>query len=174
MPAVWAFITDDEIYENAKAALLADTEKYAGLIGKIDAYHYSVGNRANEILKLAASEIKLGLVCGYDCAPIPVGKTFLYQSDFLVATAGASGGAVCADYGKTLPADYVQAVPCGHGHISPDRVIDASACALPEQTWFIKGYRHQYEYSGGGIYPWFLAFDGQPTVFSDAGYPQFR
>ena len=174
MPAAWAFVTDDEVFEDAKKLLLADTVKYAGLIAKIDDYHYTVGNRTNEILQDAAAEIKLALVCGYDCAPIPIGGTFLYQSDFMIATSAASGGAICADYGKTLPAGYVQAIDDGHNHISPDRVIDASTCVLPEQTWFVKGYQHQYEYDGAGLYPWFLAFDGQPSVWSDAGRPQFR
>jgi len=176
MPAVWAFISDDAVFESAKKSLLCDTEKYAKLIKKIDDYHYAIGNRTNEILQQAAAEVKVALVCGYDCAPIPVGGTFLYQSDFMIATTDSSGGAVCAGYGKTLPACYVQArQACGHNHISPDNVIDASTCALPEQTWFVKGYRHQYEYGGAGLYRWFLGFDGQPTVWSDEeAYPQFR
>jgi hypothetical protein len=173
MPAVWAFVADDEVYENGKRLLLADTAKYARLIEKLDEYHYSVGNRTNKILRDAAAEIKVALVCGYDYAPIPLGGAFLYQSDFLIDTARESGGAVCAPYGQTLPADYVQAVADGHDHISGDRAIDASTCALPEQTWFVKGYQHQYEYSGAGIYPWFLGFSGQPTVWSDPAYPQF-
>jgi len=175
MPAAWAFVTDDAVYESAKKSLLCDTKKYAGLIQKIDGYHYGIGNRTNEILQDAAQEIKVALVSGYGCAPIPVGGTFLYQSDFMIATTDSSGGAICADYGKTLPAGYAQAKQaCGHEHVSPDRAIDASTCALPEQTWFVKGYKHQYEYGGAGLYRWFLAFDGQPTVQSSAAYPQFR
>ena len=173
MPAAWAFAAADEAYENGKRLLLADTVKYAGLIEKIDSYHYSVGNRTNEILRDAAAEIKVALVCGYDYAPVPLGGTFLYQSDFLIDTARESGGAVCADYGKALPGDYKQAVADGHNHVSGDRAIDASACALPEQTWFVKGYQHQYEYNGAGIYAWFLSYAGQPTVWSAAAYPQF-
>lgn len=173
MPAAWAFVTDDAVFEDAKKLLLSDTTKYAGLIKKIDDYHYAVGSRTNDILQDAAAQIKLALVCGYGSAPIPIGGTFLYQSDFMIATASASGGAVCADYGQTLPSGYVQAVNDGHNHISPDRVIDASACALPEQTWFVKGYRHQYAYDGAGVYTWFLNFDGQPTVRSSGFYPQF-
>ncbi|MCL2298986.1 MAG: hypothetical protein FWC27_02420 [Firmicutes bacterium] len=176
MPAAWAFVTDDAVYEAAKASLLSDTTKYAGLIRKIDGYHYGIGNRTNEVLKDAAAKgIKIALVSGYDCAPIPIGGTFLYQSDFMIATKASSGGAVCADYGKTLPAGYAQAKACGgHNHISPDNMIDASACALPEQTWFVKGHMHQYEYGGAGLYRWFLDFDGQPDVRSDERYPQFR
>ncbi|MDR3312946.1 MAG: hypothetical protein LBS96_00640 [Oscillospiraceae bacterium] len=173
MPAVWAFVTDDAIFERSKSLLLSDTEKYAGLIAKINDYHYSVGNHANRILADAAQEIKLALVCGYDSAPVPLGGTFLYQSDFLIDTARESGGAVCAPYGKTLPAGYVQAKQDGHNHISADRVIDASTCVLPEQTWFVKGYQHQAESGGAGLYAWFLRYDGQPTVWSDAGHPQF-
>jgi len=175
MPAAWAFITDDAVYEAAKRDLLGDTAKYAELIRKIDGYHYGIGNRTNEILQEAAQEIKVALVSGYGCAPIPIGGTFLYQSDFMIATKASSGGAICAGYGKTLPADHAQfSQTCGHNHISPDNMVDASACALPEQTWFVKGYMHQYEYGGAGLYRWFLSED-RPTVWSDGGaYPQFR
>ena len=174
MPAAWAFVTDDAVYEAAKKDLLRDTAKYARLIEKIDGYHYGIGNRTNEILRETAAEVKVALMCGYGSAPIPLGGTFLYQSDFMIATADASGGAICADYGKTLPAGYAQAKQdCGHNHISPDRVIDASACVLREQTWFVKGYQHQYEYGGAGLYRWFLATDN-PTVWSvGAPRPQF-
>ena len=174
MPAAWAFVTDDAAFETGKRLLLCDRQKYADFIEKIDAYHYGIGNRTNEILQDAAQEIKVGLVSGYGRAPIPLGGTFLFESDFMIATADSSGGAVCAGYGKTLPAGYAQEVPCGHEHISPDRVIDASTCALPEQTWFVKGYQHQYSYTGAGLYPWFLAFEGQPTVRSSDAFPQFR
>ena len=174
MPGTWGFITDDFAFENAKQLLLTDTDRYAGLIAKIDDYHYRVGNRSNEILREAADEIKLALMCGYNLAPIPLGGTFLYQSDFMIGTARASGGAVCADYGKALPKEYVQANQDGHNHMSDDRVIDASTCALPEQTWFIKDLEHFYTYDGWGMYDWFLGFSGQPTVWSDLAFPQFR
>ena len=175
MPGVWAFITDDAVYESAKKSLLCD-KKHAELIKKIDGYHYGIGNRTNEIIRDAAAEIKFALVSGYDCAPIPLGCSSLYQSDFMIATTDSSGGAVCADYGKTLPAGYAQeSQACGHVHISPDRVIDASTCVLPEQTWFVKGHMHTYEYEGAGVYRWFLAFDGQqPTVWSSGAPAQFR
>ena len=174
MPAAWSFVTDDAVFESAKRSLLSDTAKYAELIRKIDGYHYGIGNRTNEILQDAATEIKVALVSGYGCAPIPLGGTFLYQSDFMIATTDSSGGAICADYGKTLPAGYTQKNQlCGHNHISSDSVIDASACVLPEQTWFVKNHPHQYEYGGAGLYRWFLATDN-PTVWTiGAPRPQF-
>lgn len=174
MPGSWGFITETAIFDDAKETLLGDPEHYAGLIEKIDDYHYKAGWRTNEILAEAAKEIKLALVCGYGHAPIPLGGTFLYQSDFMIGTARASGGAFCADYGKTLPKGYAQANPDGHNHLSGDRIIDASACVLPEQTWFVKGLEHTFDFEGVGLYHWFLAFDGQPTVWSDPAYPQFR
>ncbi|MDR2525290.1 MAG: hypothetical protein LBC83_03730 [Oscillospiraceae bacterium] len=172
MPAVWAFVTEDAAYEKAKALLLNDAEKYAQLIARIDDYHYNVGNRTDEILRETAAEVKLALLCSYDLAPIPLGGQALYQSDFLIGTAQESGGAICAPYGQTFPQGYTQAIPGEKNFISPDRVVDASACPLPEYTWFIRGRRHGFG-SDLGLYEWFLAQEAQPSVFSDAAYPQF-
>ena len=45
---------------------------------------------------------------------------------------------------ETLPAEYIaRRTALGFGkYISPDRMIDASTCAFPDNTWFIKGAIH--------------------------------
>ncbi|MDR1408674.1 MAG: hypothetical protein LBJ12_00040 [Oscillospiraceae bacterium] len=65
-----------------------------------------------------------------------------------------------------------QRVNDGHNHISPDRIINASTAALPEQTWFIKNAFHQMETSYSGLYEYFLRADN-PNVFDNAKYPQY-
>ena len=43
-------------------------------------------------------------------------------------------GATTADYGKTLKRTGA--------HVSPDRIVDAATCLLPNNTWFFKGVAH--------------------------------
>ena len=74
-------------------------------------------------------------------------EAILNMADALIDTQYTSGGATCSDYGSTLGDDYVCKANCGHNHLSPDNRIDASTCALPENTWFIEGQYHgQYFY----------------------------
>ena len=53
-----------------------------------------------------------------------------------------SCGAICAPWGETFPADYVQAVDNGRNSISPDRTVDLSAGYWPHRTWVFNGLLH--------------------------------
>ncbi|MDR1734268.1 MAG: hypothetical protein LBR73_05255 [Oscillospiraceae bacterium] len=168
-PGLWSMVADDSAYENAKAVLLKG-EKYAVLRDKIDRYHYNVAIRADEIIQDAAEEIKVGVLAAYGYAAIPAGAYTSYQGDMLIGSARESFGAIVAPYGETLGENYEQAVADGVDHLSPDGEVDASTCALPNQTWFFKGYVHKNDYRQAGMYAWFLD-SSQPRVCED--YPQF-
>ena len=96
--------------------------------------------------------------------------------DYLIDTALASGGAVCADVFETLPESYVQKRDRKHNHISPDRVIDASTCMFPELTWFVRDMGHlDYPYGSEGMefLLWLVRMDSQYTIRTSDRYPQF-
>ncbi|MCR5781278.1 MAG: hypothetical protein K6G90_00940, partial [Clostridia bacterium] len=62
----------------------------------------------------------------------------------------------------------------GHNHISADRVIDASACIFPDNTWFVKFAHHKVNYEAFSLELvqnifWTDGFD----VFTDPKFPQF-
>ena len=108
---------------------------------------------------------------------VPIIESHYENSDFVVDVKYASLGATAADYDKTFPADYVQAVPGEINYISPDRVIDASTCAFPEKTWFIKNTTHLNNYTEDpdsvfGFFDWLFAADGASSVQNET-YPQF-
>lgn len=171
---LWSFVPD-EYYEQAKAINL-NRETQAGLIAKADAYHYGVQGRAEELLEGAVnSGVRVMIVAGYNMRRTPlVRETIDWNSDGTVDTCYASAGATVAPFGKTLPEGYAQKVNDGHNHLSPDGVIDASTCILPENTWFIKDMLHSNGHDGiSAMYDWFLYSDGNPNVWSDARYPQF-
>lgn len=172
-PAIWGFVPD-EYYESAKQAMLKGDPKYNNFIARIDNYHYNVANKSDDLLKeMDEAGVKIAIVSGYNYAAIPLTNNADYHCDALIDTALSSNGATCAKYGENLPADYKQKNDDGHNHISPDKIIDASTCVLPDKTWFIKDFAHQYELEYDGLLRFVMNSDSDVNVYSDERYPQF-
>ena len=175
MPGMWSFVNAQD-YERAKQTAL-DSHKNSELIRKIDAYHYGVQARAKQILHKAVNQgCRIAITANYGKYAIPLTKSMRVCDDYLIDTALASGGAVCADVQQTLPENYVQKCDRKHNHISPDRVIDASTCMFPELTWFVRDMGHlDYPYRSEGMdfLMWLIRMDTQYTIRTSARYPQF-
>lgn len=145
MPGIWDLIALED-YEDAKAYLL-DPETDAQLIDRIDSYHYNVQAKLPELLEEAMENgVKVNVVSHYNMQGVPITPSYNEQNDNVIDTKYTSGYAVCAYLDETLPADYKQqntvCKDITHNHISADRIIDASTCLLPEQTWFLKNQKH--------------------------------
>ncbi len=175
MPGVWSFVPD-EYYEVAKKATFRGHEKYDELEKKTDYYHYNIQCKVTELIDEAkANGTSVVSAFGYDISSIPVTQEKENHSDFLIDTKYMSLGATVAYMGETLGENYKQSnVSCGHNHVSPDNIIDASTGAYPEQTWYIKGNPHnEFVEPYLEFITWMILFDGQPTVHSNELYPQF-
>ncbi|MBE6756438.1 MAG: hypothetical protein E7555_08285 [Ruminococcaceae bacterium] len=172
---IWSFVPD-EYYEDAKKFMLGDKPN-ADLVKRIDAYHYGVQQKADEILNgLIADGIPVMIVSATNVQRTPLVTAWKNDSDGTVDTKYSSVGATVADHAETLPADYKQKeTACGHNHISPDMRIDASTCALPEQTWFVKDMMHCTTHDGHqALYRWFQENDDSiQTIYSNPDFPQF-
>ena len=174
MPGIWSFCPD-EYYTQAKKEMFGNGKGYEKLIKKIDNYHYNVQCKLENILYSCKKKgMSFAICAGYDIPSIPVVPGNEQQSDMLIDTAYMTIGATGAQPGKTLGDNYKQKVNCGHNHLSPDGIIDASTCAYPEQTWFFKGQDHNTFKEG---YTQFITdlvlYDGQPTVQNMKNYTQF-
>ncbi len=172
LPGIWSFVPH-EYYEEAKTVMLNE-ETQAGLTAKLDAYHYNVQCKAEEILNEANKDVKIYIVAGYDIQRTPLVTAYMNTSDGTVDTKYASVGAVTADIRSTFSEGYTQQIDDGHNHISPDFTIDASTCALPEQTWFIKDMLHCTTHNGHDkFYELILTSEEQFYVDTYEEYPQF-
>ena len=175
MPGMWSFVNAKD-YERAKQTAL-DPELNRELIRKIDAYHYGVQAKAKQLLQNAMAQgCRIAITANYGKFAIPLTKSMRVCDDYLIDTALASGGAVCADVFETLPENYRQQRDRKHDHISPDRVIDASTCMFPELTWFVRDMGHlDYPYGSEGMdfLMWLVRMDSQYTIRTSARYPQF-
>lgn len=173
-PGMWSWCPPED-YASARARLIDGHPEYEqlGFLEKIDRYH-ALQLRAGDVLREAGRKIKVAAVAGYNMALLPLGKEKNDSSDGMVAVRKASLGAVAAPYRGRLPSGYAQAVDDGHNHLSLDRKIDASACALPEDTWFVRDMVHRGFYFLDGWYEWWrTAPKGEDTVFGNPEYPQF-
>ena len=174
MPGMWAFVPDG-YYERAKAFTFGDDTSFDALIDKIDFYHYNIQNRLTDLLSAAMDDgMQLFIVSGYGISSMPLSSTHTVQSDILIDTVYTSIGAVSMPFDKKLPASHKQVVPDEHNHISPDGFIDASACAFPENTWFVRGMMHfDYPTDAKPFVLWAIAQQPGTTVHTDPQFPQF-
>ena len=176
IPGFWAMIPIeyyDGVRNTFSAGVVTDT-----FYEKVDYYH-NVQQNLIAILQAAMDAgVKLADVCKYGYPQAPVIHARDHESDFVVDTKYSSMGATCAPYNAALPDGYTQQKHPEYNYISPDNKIDASTCAFPDRTWFIKNSTHLGTLSGGtdGEQPllfWLLTQETQPTVRDDPAFPQF-
>ena len=196
---LWALIPwteDDETFDRAKEMMYTDSEgnelhMNGTLENKIDAYHEVQRTAGATLQNAQKAGVKVAVVSGYNLQALPLydgldsNKGSSETSDGIVDAKYSSFGATCAYLndvwvGKPLPE---QAIDDGHNHtdwqISDTYKIgvDASTCALPENTWFIKGLKNDYlhSYSQDSYYfvSWLIFADEQRTVRDNGYYPQF-
>ncbi len=119
-------------------------QQYAGLIEKLDHYDREVRQQLPEIYKTIDEGGNLGIMSKYDFQMVPIVKSYDKLSDQFASVEYTSVGATTASTYDTLSEDYIaQREAEGLGkYISPDKKIDASTCAYPDYTWFVKGSSH--------------------------------
>lgn len=171
--SIWSTVAPED-YEQAKALVFAGQEdKYAGLIAKIDHYHYDI--QANEVEMLAKYKeqgMGLGVVVDYNVPSyLPFTISAEANGDATVLVEDASFGATAANYGSTLTAE--QKAGADEKYISSDHIINAATCAFPDNTWFIKGCNHSiFPTSIDKLNKTICTTDGM-TIDTNENYPQF-
>ena len=174
MPGTWAYVPDKD-YAKAKKAMFGNDPKFTTLVKKLDRYHYNVQRKLTNLIDGAiADDVPVVITSGYGMSTIPVTKGSENHSDMLIDTKYTSIGATVAPFGKTLGKNYKQAVKCGHNHVSPDKIVDASTGAYPEYTWYFKMQQHSsFTNAYVQFLNWAVHYNGQPTVRTNKKYPQF-
>ena len=171
--SLWDLIPAKD-YDRLKAQYL-DAAECAPLIRASDAYHYEVLPHIGEKLRaLQAQGMPISIVCNTGNPLLFCGD---YESDGILDSANVSG-AVVAPYGERL-SPPVSGTVCSdptHCHLSPSMTVDASACYLPENTWFVDGQYHgqcdwdPYTYA---LLCKLLLEDTLTDVYADPAFPQF-
>lgn len=177
---MWALCPSGD-YPTAAEKYLSDPSR-ANIKAQTDKYYQAQLHADDNIQKLVDKGVQVFCFVEYDFAMINVGETWNSQNaDFIIQTDSTSMGAYFANVGETLPDDYVQKnTHCSdptHNHISPDRVVDASAGLLPDTTFYFDGQRHDLTARNDVILKLALNLiecDDTQTVYSDPRFPQFN
>ena len=176
-PSFWSMVSD-EYFEDAVNFIFPTDEikaEYKGLIDKIYSFHDNVQLNARKTLKeFQAKGHDVMVISKYNYPNYPLSKDAFAQTDGTALTSATSFGAVCAEYESTLSAEYIAGMSAENKkYLSPDNIIDASTCVLPEKTWFIKNcYHNNFPAAMDQLIVKFMNSDDM-TVFSDPDYPQF-
>lgn len=140
---------------------------------KVEEYHKAQG-KIGETLKNADKDgVCVSVISNYDSQMPPVSPASKLTGDQVIETVHTSGFATVAPYGETLGDGYKR-----NAHLSFDRMIDASTCYLPDNTWFIK-YQNHVEFSNNGpkdnsrFYAWIMTAPAGTDIYSNAKFPQF-
>ena len=177
IPGFWAMIPA-EAYDNVRDTFVSDvvTEEF---YEKVDYYHNVQLGLVDTIRNTMSGGTSVSIFVKYGYPQSPIIRSRKTESDFVVDVVYCSFGATCPPYDETFAPDYQQQNFPEKNYISPDRKIDASTCAFPDTTWFIKNSTHIGTLSGGvegeqAMTNWVLSREGQPTVWDNADYPQFN
>ena len=168
-------------YESAAARYLSAPEM-ANIKAQTDRYHQAQLHARSNVQALVDRGVQVFDVAEYDISLINVGERWNAQNaDFIIQLDSTSMGAVAANVGETLPADYTpRHTHCAdptHDHISPERIVDASAGLLPDTTFYFKDQRHDLTQHNDVILKLamrLIADDEIQNVYSSPEFPQFN
>ena len=174
-PSYWSMVNPED-YEDAKKLIFeGKEEEYAGLIEKIDRYHYEVQVPFKDLMKeLKDDGMNINIIAKYNVPNIPISDASRQLGDFLASTKQLSYGATCADHGKVLTQSYIDSL-ADTRYLSPDLKVDASTCLFPDNTWFMKNSLHDYfPDDGNRIIAELVNRKGESlTVWNSESFPQY-
>lgn len=177
---MWALCPSGD-YPSAAERYLS-TPEMANIKTQTDKYYQSQLHSDANIQRLLDKGVTIFNVVQYDYKMINVGENWNIQnSDYIIHLDSTSMGAYAANIGETLPIGYVQkGTHCSnpnHNHISPDRVVDASAGLLPDTSFYFDGQRHDLTQHNDVILKLameLIANDDIKDVYSSSDFPQFN
>ena len=168
IPGFWALVPYD-LYDEAKQTMtygIVSDEFYE----KIDFYHEIQGRIPAILQEAMDGGRQVCIVSKYGLPSIPAMPSQRNMSDMIVDTHYSSLGAVCADTDGVLP----DGTGGSEAYLSADGMIDASACAFPEITWFLKNVTHTAHPDCEWTFlNTLFSCETQPTVETFPAYPRF-
>lgn len=178
-PGMWTFVPE-EYFTDAIKYVFVDTDRTlssADLILKLTEYYTIQKNAKINLQNAMNSGVTVSVVSHYNVHVAPVTPNAKSMTgDITIETVGTSGGATCAPIGESFADDYTQAMLPEKDYMSPDRMVDASTCMFPDQTWFIKNMKHmEFDMDGNNcdLFIWLVTATEQYTIDSNDLYPQF-
>lgn len=176
---MWALCPPED-YPTAAEKYLSSPDM-AKIKEQTDRYYQAQLHAHDNIQALVDKGVMVFDLAEYNIPVINVAERWnTMNGDFIIHLSSTSLGAYSANVGETLPDGYTQKnTHCSdpsHNHISPERVVDASAGLLPDTTFYFNGNRHdltQYNDVILKIAMKMIADDEIKDVYSSDEFPQF-
>ncbi|MCH5197660.1 MAG: alpha/beta fold hydrolase [Oscillospiraceae bacterium] len=170
--AVWALLPPED-YEEIADKYIGDTA-HAALRKETDRYHLAQKNLRNTLLSLQKEGVGI-YICA--CFSLPLmkglGSSDEYSSDGIINISSASLGARAAAPGKELEESEIN----DKNFLSPNRNLDASFGAFPDNTWYFEGQFHDsIAYNNTALNIAFLALSEEEfkDIHSNGNISQFN
>lgn len=136
IPAIYECIPYKDFDESMeKMTSIGFLQKDSELYNKLQQFHIAQGHAEQNLKDVHRRGVQVAIIASYGYPGIPLTRNCRKQTDILIETEYMSAGATVAYSGEKLPLRPGK-------YKSADREIDASTCALPDSTWFIKNLRH--------------------------------
>ncbi len=177
--SMWALVPPED-YPAAAERYLSSPEM-ANIKAQTDRYYQAQLHAYDNIQTLVKKGVQVFDIAEYDYPIISVGERWnTMNGDFMLHLTSTSLGAYSANCGETLPDGYTQknthCTDPSHNHISPDRVVDASAGLLPDTTFYFDTQRHDLTQHNSVILKLamrMIADDEITDVYASPEFPQF-
>ena len=169
LPGLWSLVPEEYF---AEAVRFMNVPAEGGLHDKIYAYRNAMANVADNLNAAKDDGVRICLICGYNVQRTPLVTLWRSTSDGTVDTKYASIGATCGSVKEPLDAAYLNELE-NRDHLSPDNMIDASTCAMPENTWFVRDWLHCNGNAGIDELFRLVMTSDEVSVASFEKYPQF-
>ena len=170
--SVWSMVPDEAL-EDAYGFIFGgirspESEDGQYFLGRVEHFNREIRTRREARLRTVNDQCSLYVVASYGYAGVPLGDIWQANSDGVLNTESESFGATCRTYTFSEPPESPLQL------IAPNGAIDASTCLFPNQTWFVRNYKHtQKDPAMDAFTATLLRADGQKTVNDFSNYPQF-
>jgi len=166
----WALVIKEEIDDAVNYMFPTDEmkEEYSGLLQRIERIKEMLYAKDELLRNAKADGVGIFVLASYDKPLFPFYERSGSIGDGL-ETARMAGGAITAEYGKTLDVEESE-------FLSPDKMVDVSTVLFPDSTWIIKNAPHVACKVGSDFAEFmFCLIDTEVnmTVYSNPRYPRF-
>ena len=136
--SMWALVPS-AVYPELSQKYISD-ESHADLKKMTDEY-YEIQKNAAATLKMRQDQgVDIFIICGYDLELPALINHYNLSSDNIIQASSTSCGGTFAPVGQVLTNEQTAGVDSKY--LSPDGIVNASTCALPDKTFFVRGQSH--------------------------------
>ena len=136
--SMWALVPSGA-YPELSEKYISDSE-HSALKEMTDEYYNIQLSAAQTMQSLTQQGVDIFVICGYNLEMPALVRHYNLSSDNIIQAQSTSAGATFANVGEVLGDSYKPAKD--KSYLSPDGIVDAGTCALPDRTWFVRNQSH--------------------------------